>query len=118
MGNSLIADLITEAVGRILKIRITAGSYQPMKLHHSPLILISLFLVACSTQPMEEREISVSQVPPEVLEAAREAVPGFEATDAEIEFIYELDGEANGKAYEIEISPDGEVKEIEAKDDE
>ena len=89
-----------------------------MKRHFSPLIVLSLALTACSTHIVEERDIDVSEVPPEVLEAAREAVPGFEATEAEIEYIYELDGEANGKAYEIEVSPDGEVKEIEAKDEE
>ena len=89
-----------------------------MKLCYSPLFVLSLALTACSGHIVEERGIDVSEVPPEVLEAAREAVPGFEATEAEIEYIYELDGEANGKAYEIEISPDGEVKEIEAKDEE
>ncbi len=87
-----------------------------MKLHYSLLLLFFLVLTGCSSLVVEERAIDVSQVPPEVLEAARQAVPGFEPDEAEIEYIYELDGEADGKAYEIEVSPDGEVKEIEAKD--
>lgn len=80
------------------------------------LIPASLLVTGCSSLPPEERDIAVSRVPAEVLEAARQAVPGFEATEAEIEYVYELDGEANGREYEIEVSADGEVKEIEEKD--
>ena len=87
-----------------------------MRLHTSLLLLPLLALTGCSGLTVEERDIDLSQVPPDVLEAARQAVPGFEPTEAEIEYVYELDGEANGKAYEIEVSPDGEVKEVEVKD--
>ncbi|MGD9021006.1 MAG: hypothetical protein PVJ71_00035 [Lysobacterales bacterium] len=87
-----------------------------MRLSTSLLFLPLLTLAGCASLTVEERDIDLSQVPPDVLEAARQAVPGFEPTEAEIEYVYELDGEANGKAYEIEVSPDGEVKEVEVKD--
>ncbi|MDJ0916543.1 MAG: PepSY domain-containing protein [Woeseiaceae bacterium] len=88
-----------------------------MKFSFSLLIAATWLLTGCSTQVLDEREIDVSEVPDEVLEAAREAVPGFEPSEAEIEFVYELEGQADGRTYEIEIDADGEVKEVEAKDE-
>lgn len=88
-----------------------------MKPNLLSLIAAALLLPGCSTQLVEEREIDLTKVPDEILEAAREAVPGFEPSEAELELVYELEGQANGKSYEIEIGADGEVKEIEEKDE-
>ena len=66
------------------------------------------------------KEIALSEVPAVVVEAATKAVPGFEASAAEVERewgrrIYELKGvsSVDGIHYEIEISKEGEVLEIE-----
>ena len=80
-------------------------------------ITISLALGACA-QLESEQDIPLSDVPAAVMEAASQAVPGIVITEAEIEEedgqkVYELSGEADGKAYEIEISGTGEILEVE-----
>ena len=72
----------------------------------------------------QEKEVPLSQVPAETLKAAQGAVDGIEITEAEMEeedgeTVYVLEGEANGKEYEIEVTPQGKVLEVEeeGKDD-
>jgi uncharacterized membrane protein YkoI len=57
-------------------------------------------------------------VPANVLEAAKNAVPGLVVTGTESEVehgvrIYDVTGTADGTAYEIEVTADGKVTEIE-----
>ena len=93
-----------------------------------PLVTAALFslvvLTSCSESEEEaEVEIPVLAVPPKVLSAAEEVLPGVKITEAEIErheddVVYELEGSLDGKKVEIEIHPDGTIKEVEHEDDE
>jgi hypothetical protein len=91
-----------------------------------PLVTAALFslvvLTSCSEEEAEV-EIPVPAVPPKVLSAAEKALPGVEITEAEIErheddVVYELEGNLDGKKVEIEIHPDGTIKEVEHEGDE
>jgi len=67
-----------------------------------------------------EKEIPLSDVPAVALEAAQGAVEGINITEAEMEkekgqTVYVLEGVANGKKYEIEVTPEGKVNEVEEK---
>jgi len=67
-----------------------------------------------------EKEVPLSEVPAEALEAAQGAVDGINITEAEMEkedgqTVYVFEGEANGKEYEIEVTPEGKVNEVEEK---
>ncbi|MHC4487479.1 MAG: PepSY domain-containing protein [Planctomycetota bacterium] len=69
----------------------------------------------------DEKEIPLSQVPAEAMEAAQQAVAGITLTEAEVEqedgcTVYELEGTANGIEYEIEVTADGKVLEVERQD--
>lgn len=69
-----------------------------------------------------EDEIPLSEVPENVKKAALAAVPGivFEEASRETEdgtLVYELEGEADGKEYEIEVTEAGEVIKIEVDDE-
>jgi uncharacterized membrane protein YkoI len=71
-----------------------------------------------------EKEIALSQVPREAVTAAQHAVEGIRLTEAEVEeedgcTVYVLEGMANGTEYEIEVTADGKVLEVEqeAEDD-
>ena len=62
-----------------------------------------------NTQDEQEIEIPLDQVPDLVKQAALAAVPGIVLEEAEKEIengvlVYELEGVANGKEYEIEKS--------------
>ena len=68
----------------------------------------------------KEVHISLDKVPEKVFTSALEAVPGIIITEAEVlvettfeNLVYELDGEVNGKKYEIQLSPQGRVLKIE-----
>jgi len=99
-----------------------------MKIWCGITILFLAFLVGCNC-PNEagtdcEKEIALSEVPEPVLAAAKAAVPGITLCEAEVEVedgktTYEVEGTANGKEYEIEVTPEGKViKTEEDKDDE
>lgn len=62
-----------------------------------------------------ELEISLSDVPSVVVDAAKKAIPGFDAKEAEVRpcLIYEIEGEADGIEYEIEVTAGGNVLEVE-----
>ncbi|UCF43461.1 MAG: PepSY domain-containing protein [Planctomycetota bacterium] len=70
----------------------------------------------------DEKEIPLSQVPAEALEAAQHAVAGITLTEAEVEeedgsTVYELEGTADGIEYEIEVTADGKVLEVEQENE-
>ena len=69
-----------------------------------------------------EVEIPLSEVPEHVKAAALAAVPGIILEEAEREtedgrVVYGLEGEVDGREYEVEVSADGTVLEIEADDE-
>ena len=83
--------------------------------------LVVIFSLGCATLDElfeQEKEVPLSEVPPEALEAAQGAVDGVTITEAEMEkedgqTVYVFEGEANGKEYEIEVTPEGKVLEVE-----
>jgi len=65
----------------------------------------------------EGKEIPVSQVPKEAMQAAQNAAKGVNLTEAEVEeekgqTVYTLEGKADGKEYKIEVTADGKVLEV------
>ena len=69
-----------------------------------------------------EQVIPLEQVPVNVLAAAQGAVDGIMLSRAERErersgIVYDIVGMVNGHAYEIEVTADGHVLEIEDEDD-
>lgn len=63
-----------------------------------------------------EMEIAISQVPSEVRDILDETAPGFEADYVEYsvrdggdEFVYEFEGDIDGRTLEVEIAEGGEV---------
>ena len=89
-------------------------------------ILFLAFLVGCNC-PNEagtdcEKKIPLSEVPEPALNAAQAAVPGITLSEAEIEVedgktTYDLEGDADGKEYKIEVTPDGKVLEAEEENE-
>jgi len=83
--------------------------------------LVLVCLVGCESLESlfeKEKEIPLSQVPEPALAAAQGAVEGITLTEAEMETedgqtVYVLEGEAAGKEYEIEVTADGKVLEVE-----
>ena len=70
----------------------------------------------------DEEEIALSELPEIVRSAAFAAVPGFTLQKAEKELengvvVYCLEGTLAGKAYEIDVSADGQVLDQEEDDD-
>ncbi len=70
----------------------------------------------------DEVEIPLSEVPDLVKQAALDAIAEIVLEEAEREtengvVVYDLEGEAGGVDYEIEITEDGKVLEIEVDDD-
>jgi nucleoside-diphosphate-sugar epimerase len=70
----------------------------------------------------EAHAAPASKTPANVLDAARDAVPGLvvTGTNSEIEngvLIYDVTGTADGVVYEVEVTADGKVTEIEKGDD-
>jgi hypothetical protein len=70
----------------------------------------------------DEEEIALSELPALVRSAAFAAVPGFTLQKAEKELengvvVYCLEGTLAGKAYEIDVSAEGQVLDQEQDDD-
>ncbi|UCC21654.1 MAG: PepSY domain-containing protein [Planctomycetota bacterium] len=88
------------------------------------IVLALTCTVGCASLESEhedEKEIPLSQVPAEAVQAAQRAVPGITLAEAEIEqeegcTVYELEGTADGIEYEIEVTADGKVLEVERQD--
>ena len=71
----------------------------------------------------EDKEVALSDVPANVIEAANKAVPGGKIKEVEMEeedgkVSYEVEKVVDGVEYDIEITADGIVKEVEKEDDE
>ncbi len=92
-----------------------------MRLWYIVIGLLLTFIVGCEAIESAfegEKEIPLSQVPKEAVAAAQSAVEGITLTEAEVEeekgqTVYELEGMANGIEYEIEVTADGKVLEVE-----
>ena len=87
------------------------------KLHWA---VIGSFLLV-GTSAWADKEIPLSEVPDIVMQAAMGAVEGIKFKEAEVEeedgqTVYELEGKANGVEYEVEVSADGKVLEVEEDD--
>lgn len=87
-------------------------------------------LAACATQPRPvapgyvndsddfDNDIPKNEVPANVLAAAKAQVPGFVLTEANLQQrgstrLFELQGRANSRPYELDITADGRVLHIE-----
>ena len=98
-----------------------------MRLWYFVICLVLTCIVGCASIESgseDEKEIALSQVPREAVAAAQRAVEGITLTEAEVEeedgrTVYVLEGMANGTEYEIEVTADGKVLEVEqeAEDD-
>jgi len=97
-----------------------------MKKQNTKLLLTVLILSigVMVAEDEKEKEIPISEVPEIVMEAALKALPGVEFKEADVEetkdgLVYELDGILDGKEFEINVSADGTVlnMEEEEKDD-
>jgi len=91
---------------------------------------IGLLLVGCGqigthasvADANRDEAIALADVPAHVKQAALNAVPGLVLTEAEREIekgvtIYSLTGTVNGQRHEVEVTADGQVKEIESQAD-
>jgi hypothetical protein len=91
---------------------------------------IGLLLVGCGqtgthasvADANRDEAIALADVPAHVKQAALDAVPGLVLTEAEREIekgvtIYSLTGTVNGQRHEVEVTADGQVKEIESQAD-
>jgi uncharacterized membrane protein YkoI len=86
------------------------------------LLYCSVSCASMCSSAEDEREIPLSEVPAAARAAAEGAVPGIRLTEAEVEeeggrLVYELEGVADGKEYEIEVTAEGEVLEVEEAGD-
>ena len=69
----------------------------------------------------DEIDVPVDELPSNIQQAVEEAVPGATITEAEIESedgqaVFEVTVEKDGKEYEVEVTPQGEVLEVEEED--
>jgi hypothetical protein len=89
------------------------------------LALLLCCSVACASLGTccdDEREIPLADVPAAARAAAEQAVPGIRLTEAEVEEeddrrVFVLEGVLDGKEYEIEVTADGTVLEVEPSGD-
>lgn len=85
--------------------------------------LVLIFGIGCATFDEmfeKEKEVPLSDVPAEALAAAQDTIDDIVITEAEIEkedgqTVYVFEGDANGTKYEIEVTPEGKVLEVERK---
>lgn len=92
-----------------------------------PLLGLILLAIGCETNQEAARGdtaevvVPLEKVPAKVRQAGEQAVPGivFTRVERELEggvWVYDLEGTANGVAYEVEVTADGKVLEIEKGD--
>ncbi len=98
-------------------------SYYLLTIFLCTLLLIGLFSIGACSEAEDEKEIAISDLPAVVVKAVQDSLPGFVISDAEIEgtepdIIYDVDGSMDGNEYEIEITPEGKILEIEMESDE
>ena len=97
-----------------------------MRMWHIAVVMILTCTLGCaSLESMfeNEKEIPLSEVPSQAVEAAKGTVEGITLTEAEVEeengqTVYDLEGIANGIEYKIEVTADGEVLEVEKEGEE
>jgi uncharacterized membrane protein YkoI len=71
----------------------------------------------------KEQKIKIEDVPPAVLKAVKDALPGGKITEAETDMkdgkkIYSFDVQIGGKEYDVDVSEDGKIlKQEEDKDE-
>lgn len=78
-------------------------------------MLVLLVVIGCSEAPKAER-LTIDEVPENLMTIAKEKLPGvkFDQVIVKSSGIYEIIGKDDkGKVREIELSPEGEVVEIE-----
>ena len=99
-----------------------------MKKSYRLVFVLLACVIGVATTPFllagkKEERIPLDEVPENVIAAAENAVEGITLTEAEIEkvkkniVIYELEGVADGVKYEIEVTSEGKVIEVEKDDD-
>jgi putative hemolysin len=81
-----------------------------------------LILLSIGCQSTSSATMTLDEVPQAARDAALAAVPGLVLEEAETEVangatVYCLEGKADGKEYEIEVTADGRVLEVESEDD-
>ena len=86
-------------------------------------VFLLIFVSGCASHKSmceDEKEIPLSDVPVVAVDAAQQAVENITLTEAEVEkegrTVYVLEGEADGKEYEIEVTADGKVLDVEQED--
>jgi hypothetical protein len=80
------------------------------------LALAAVFLVGCSEDRSKFEVVPIEKVPDMAMKVAKEKLPGvtFQQAWKKPDGTYEIRGkDANGKVREIELTEQGEVKEIE-----
>ena len=80
-----------------------------------PVLLLAI-IVGCSEAPSKAERLTVADVPEKLMTIAREKLPGvnFDQVIRKSSGIYEIIGKDDqGKVREIELTPAGEIVEIE-----
>ncbi|NND70558.1 MAG: hypothetical protein HKN43_03165 [Rhodothermales bacterium] len=80
--------------------------------------LLFLLVAGCLSS---ERTVQIAEVPEVVIDAAMAAVPGIEIQEVSVDSekgqtVYEIEGVTASSEFEIEISEDGQVLEIEEEE--
>ncbi len=77
--------------------------------------LLSLVIITACTDQNYDQPVPVNEVPDKVIQAAQQALPGITITEAELENpeVYDLEGTLDGIEYEIDVSINGVVLDIE-----
>jgi hypothetical protein len=78
-------------------------------------VLMLLAVIGCSEAPKAER-LTVDEVPEDLMTIAKDKLPGvkFDQVIVKSNGVYEIIGkDSKGKVREIELSPSGEIVEIE-----
>ena len=88
----------------------------------STLYLLSSLTLALSVSNLAaEEKLGPEQLPEVIVEAANAEYPGIRITSATMEsentmVIYEVQGEVGGKVYEVELSEEGQILEVDEDD--
>lgn len=94
------------------------------------LAALSALTVSCASKPQPlapgyqtntfDNEIPLSEIPPAVSAAAKAQIPGLRIENADVQQrgearLYEIDGTANGRDYELTLTADGRVLHVESE---
>jgi len=88
----------------------------------SVFILSTLALLSACNDDDNERDIPVSEIPSNIINAVQNTLPGIDLKEAEVKQkdgvnIYELEGKLiNGNEYEIKITESGKIIKVELDD--